>query len=525
MQLIIPMSGLGERFLKAGYTVPKPLIKVENQEIISHVVNMFPGIKSIFFICNKNHLENPSLSLKNKLKKISPHCKIIPIDQHKKGPIHAVLKSIQFFDPYKPTIVNYCDFNCIWDFKKFKEHIKTSECDGCVVTYTGFHPHMLGSTNYAYLKLQDSNIVDIQEKKPFTPNPMEEYASSGTYFFKSAKLMEKYFKKTIEKDLNVKGEYYVSMSFKPMIEDKLKLNNFNLDYFMQWGTPEDLKEYNWYSNLFKAEAKKNNNQNKFLDNTTLLIPCAGEGKRFADKGFSDPKPLIKLSKKPLLFNALDDLPNTSKKKFIFRKDMQKLNIMTSHLKDLYPDADIQILNDKTKGQAHTCLLGLENIDLNKPLIISACDNGLVYDFSRLKGLISDETVDIIVWGCREYPGAIRSPKMFGWIEEENKLIKKIHVKDIPNDKLKDPIVTGTFYFKKSSIFKEIANQLISKKNKVNNEFYVDSCINNSIDMGYKVVFFEVDFYLCWGTPDELKTFNYWQECFSKANYHIYKEKK
>ena len=354
---------------------------------------------------------------------------------------------------------------------------------------------------------------------------MEEYASSGTYFFKSAKLMEKYFKKTIEKDLNVKGEYYVSMSFKPMIEDKLKLNNFNLDYFMQWGTPEDLKEYNWYSNLFKAEAKKNNNQNKFLDNTTLLIPCAGEGKRFADKGFSDPKPLIKLSKKPLLFNALDDLPNTSKKKFIFRKDMQKLNIMTSHLKDLYPDADIQILNGKTKGQAHTCLLGLENIDLNKPLIISACDNGLIYDFSRLKGLISDETVDIIVWGCREYPGAIRSPKMFGWIEEENKLIKKIHVKDIPNDKSKDPIVTGTFYFKKSSIFKEIANQLISKKNKVNNEFYVDSCINNAIDMGYKVVFFEVDFYLCWGTPDELKTFNYWQECFSKANYHIYKEKK
>ena len=147
MQLIIPMSGLGERFLKAGYTVPKPLIKVENQEIISHVVNMFPGIKSIFFICNKNHLENPSLNLKNKLKKTSPHCKIIPIDQHKKGPIHAVLKSIQFFDPYKPTIVNYCDFNCIWDFKKFKEHIKTSECDGCVVTYTGFHPHMLGSTN------------------------------------------------------------------------------------------------------------------------------------------------------------------------------------------------------------------------------------------------------------------------------------------------------------------------------------------------------------------------------------------
>ena len=45
MQLIIPMSGLGERFLRSGYKIPKPLIKVEGKHIIEHVVKIFSGIK------------------------------------------------------------------------------------------------------------------------------------------------------------------------------------------------------------------------------------------------------------------------------------------------------------------------------------------------------------------------------------------------------------------------------------------------------------------------------------------------
>ena len=41
MQIIIPMSGFGERFRAAGYAVPKPLIEVDGKTIIQHVVEMF----------------------------------------------------------------------------------------------------------------------------------------------------------------------------------------------------------------------------------------------------------------------------------------------------------------------------------------------------------------------------------------------------------------------------------------------------------------------------------------------------
>ena len=52
------MSGLGSRFLEEGYKLPKPLIEVDNKEIISHVLNIFPEIYSVLFICNEEHLNN-----------------------------------------------------------------------------------------------------------------------------------------------------------------------------------------------------------------------------------------------------------------------------------------------------------------------------------------------------------------------------------------------------------------------------------------------------------------------------------
>ena len=47
-------------------------------------------------------------------------------------------------------------------------------------------------------------------------------------------------------------------------------------------------------------------------------------------------------------------------------------------------------------------------------------------------------------------------------------------------------------------------------------------------MGFVCKLFEVSSFLCWGTPNDLKTFEYWQSCFHKWKYHpysLYKDKK
>ena len=521
LQLIIPMSGIGKRFLDVGYKVPKFLIEVEGKSVIEHVVEMYPGIESPIFICNKDHLENKKFNLRKKLLKIRPKSKIISIDAHKKGPIFAVLQAMEFVDLDSPSIVNYCDFNCIWDFEAFKTHIKKTNCDGCVITYKGFHPHMLHSSNYAYVKTEDEKIIDIQEKKPFTNNPMSENASSGAYFFKSAKLMEKYFKKTIDKNNSIKGEYYVSLSYKSMIEDNLYLNIFEIEKFMQWGTPNDLKDYLWYSKLFSL--KMSNKENSKLEGI-LIMPSAGKGKRFLEDGYDIPKPLLKVSNKPLFVQAINDLPYTKQKLIVITEKFEYSQNLKEQIEKNKLSCKIEFISRDTKGQSETCYLAIRDLNPDKSLFVSSCDHGVIYNKEKFDSLINDKEIDVIVWGCRDYPNALRNPEMYGWISYKNNSIYEVSVKKRIQNDYCNAIVIGSFFFRKISLFKRLVEEQFEKKDLVNNEFYVDSLINIAIKKGLNIKYFEVDSFLCWGTPNELKTYEYWQDCFDSWELHNYKKK-
>ena len=225
----------------------------------------------------------------------------------------------------------------------------------------------------------------------------------------------------------------------------------------------------------------------------------------------------------MLIQAINDMPKTKKIKLILREKMIKKDLLIKKVKEQLPKINIKLIKSQTKGQASTCLLGLEKNDLQNPLLISACDNGVIYDYQKFKTLTKDDSIDIIVWGSRNYPGALKNPEMYGWIKEKDNIVEKVFVKQVYKDPATDPVLIGTFYFKKAEFFKRSAEYLIKSNETVNNEFYVDSSINKAINLGFKVAYFEVDFYLCCGTPNDLKTFNYWQNCFHKWESHMYKK--
>jgi len=74
VKLIIPMSGVGKRFIDAEYNIPKPIINVDGQPIIAHILNLFPGVTDVTFICNENHLVETNM--RDILVSLSPKCKI-----------------------------------------------------------------------------------------------------------------------------------------------------------------------------------------------------------------------------------------------------------------------------------------------------------------------------------------------------------------------------------------------------------------------------------------------------------------
>lgn len=519
------MSGFGERFRRAGFKLPKPLIEIDGKPIIAHVIEMFPSEQDFIFICNQDHLNNCDYKMKSIIHQYCPTARIVGIPSHKLGPIHAVSQIKDLIDPERPVIVNYCDFTCYWDWDHFKKFVALSKCDGAIPAYRGFHPHSLGSTNYAYISEKDGWILDIQEKQPYTNNRMEEFASSGTYYFASGKIMNDAFNSTMEQGLNVNGEFYVSLAYKPMLAAHRSVAVYPLQHFMQWGTPEDVAEYNGWSSAFKRMVEAQPHAPDAIG--SLVVPMAGLGQRFVNEGYAITKPLITVSGNGMVLQAVNDLPPAIHHAFVLRSDMTGYEDITKKLLQTYPNAAIATVPVVTEGQACTALIGLDALAQNLgsvpgPITFGACDNGALYDQSAFQLLAENPEVDIIVWGACGHANAVRHPQMYGWIDAENGIISSISVKAPLGSPTTDPIVIGTFTFRRAEDFRKVVDRLISRDGRINGEFYIDSCINDAIELGLRCYLFEVDSFLSWGTPNDLRTFEYWQSCFHKWNGHPYR---
>ena len=95
MQILIPMTGNGSRFVNKGYSRLKPFIEVHGRPIIEWVVKMFKGDEHLInFICRESHL-NEFDYLESELIRIAPEGRIISIK------IHQLITFLSVFLPLK----------------------------------------------------------------------------------------------------------------------------------------------------------------------------------------------------------------------------------------------------------------------------------------------------------------------------------------------------------------------------------------------------------------------------------------
>ena len=80
---------------------------------------------------------------------------------------------------------------------------------------------------------------------------------------------------------------------------------------------------------------------------------------------------------------------------------------------------------------------------------------------------------------------MENPKAYGWVKVNKEGIlnvscKKPFSKELSNER---PIV-GTFFFNKLKFFTNSIDSLFRKKNKINNEYYLDMAIAESVKLGF-----------------------------------------
>lgn len=259
MKVIIPMAGSGTRFKEAGYDDPKPLIKVRGKRIIEYICDMF-DLKNdeIIFVCSEDHLENTDM--RSILKSIAPDSTILAVPKHKKGPVHTLINIDSYIGDEEEIIISYCDNPYLWDYDHFKSWVKENNSDGCILSHVGFHPHRMSSTYMAYMKENNKLVSEIKEKEPYTDNPLEEHASTGTYFFKKGAYVKKYFKQLIEKNINYGGEYYVTLVYNLLIKDGLKVHCYPTEYTTVFGTPEEVENFEAWQTILDGKQLKTEEQ-------------------------------------------------------------------------------------------------------------------------------------------------------------------------------------------------------------------------------------------------------------------------
>lgn len=248
MQIIIPMAGMGVRFVKEGYSTPKPLIPIDGKPIIEHIASLFPGDHRFIFICNNEHLTHTNM--RAELERIKPQAQIVGIPPHTLGPVHTVLQGIDSIDDNQPVILSYCDIFIHWNFEHFTRQMQVKNFDAALVVFKGFHPPLSREGFYASVREDNNLAVEVREKGSFTENKMDSWNSAGVHYFKSGALVKKYFKKTEDLGLTINNEYYVSVVHNALIADNLKNGLYPVDYFISWGKPVDVREYQYWSKHF-----------------------------------------------------------------------------------------------------------------------------------------------------------------------------------------------------------------------------------------------------------------------------------
>lgn len=227
----------------------------------------------------------------------------------------------------------------------------------------------------------------------------------------------------------------------------------------------------------------------------VIIPLAGDGKRFKEKGIATPKPLIKFLKKTLIETSVDSLKiNNANYYFIIKKYKKKNhNSKLINILKKYKPKKIISLNKTLNGPVNT-VLKVKKINKNLPLIIANCDQYLKWKIDKFIKFIEVKNPD----GCVLTYKSKNKKNSFVKLKKGN-AIRFVEKKPISNHAL-----IGVHYWKYTKDFFDSANKYVKSLNK-SKEAYVSETYNY-MPKNKKIKIFKLnrkDFALL-GTPSDLE---------------------
>ena len=234
----------------------------------------------------------------------------------------------------------------------------------------------------------------------------------------------------------------------------------------------------------------------------IVITMAGNGVRFKNAGYQEPKYKIKVCGKTIFEWAMESLTGFNKvenlkyifiarkgedaKKFILEK-MQKHNIK---------DVEVIEIDYLTEGQATSAMLAKSKWDEKDELIIYNIDTYVESDNMKYEDIRGDGFIP-----CFNAPGDhwsfVKTDKDGNTIEIREK------------ERISDNCTIGLYYFKSCELYEKIYNEYYSDNNNIEkSEKYVAPLYNHMVKKGYVINIQNLPEGVVHvlGTPEEVKEF-------------------
>lgn len=232
------MAGEGKRFKEAGFSTPKPLIKVDGVAMVIKALKSLPKASKNILIVRKDHLN--IVEFKQLLDNHFENVIIIEIDYLTSGQASTCLLAEGYVPDNVILNVGACDVGFKYNFDEYKKTL--NEFNSFIWTYNK-NPNVLKHPEmYGWVKLKDgSNEIDyVSCKKPISNKLLDDQVVSGAFTFKDSNLFFDGIKEIIKKNIKVNGEFYLDSVFNYF---KHKSSVFKVDEYYSWGTPQELKNY------------------------------------------------------------------------------------------------------------------------------------------------------------------------------------------------------------------------------------------------------------------------------------------
>jgi HAD superfamily hydrolase (TIGR01509 family) len=245
INVVVPMAGLGSRFSKAGYTVPKPFIPVFGKPMIHWVIenmqlkmeevhsNLDPSLHLRFhFIVQQKHLNE--FNIVESLNTLGIDYTITPIQTVTEGAACTVLLVKDKIYTNEPLVIVNSDQYLEWNPNEFYRALLNPSYDGCISVFENRDPTDI---KWSYSKVDDEGIVqEVAEKKYIS-----QWATTGIYGWARGSDFVNYATQMILKNIRVNNEFYVCPVYNEAIQSSsMKFRNLLCKKLWGLGVPEDL---------------------------------------------------------------------------------------------------------------------------------------------------------------------------------------------------------------------------------------------------------------------------------------------